>query len=98
MDWVDNYDWSLRSGKYERGTWENANECRVARHYVGYSKKEEEFYISLDYIQKHNYDLNTVVPKKKEPKKRLTKQEKMIADHICDAFDLVFYERSKERL
>ena len=88
MDWVDSYDWSLRSGKYERGTFESSAECKVARHFVGCSKDTEEFYISVDYIEKHNYDLNTVVPKEKEQK--LTKKEKMILDAFCKAFDKAF--------
>lgn len=96
MDWVDNYDWSLRSGKYEIGTWENADECMVSRHYVAYDPKDEEYYISVDYIELKKYDLNTVVPKKKEHKKRLTKKEKMYAEAICKFINKAFETHAKQ--
>ena len=88
MDWEDFYDFSLSSGKYEKGTWDYAAECKVARHYVS---KHAEYYISLDYIKAKNYDLNTVVPKPRKPRKpRLTEEEDLITKYLCEAFDNVF--------
>jgi len=94
MDWVDTYDWSLRSGKYEIGSFKNAEECKVARHYCGYAPRSDEFYIRLDYIEKKHYDLNTIVPKPR--KKRLTKKEKAFAKHICNGFDALFRAACKK--
>lgn len=92
MDWCDSYDWSLRSGKYKIGTFKNANECMVARHYFG--GPIQEFYIRVDYIKAKNYDLDTIVPKPR--KKRLSKKWQKLADHMVDAFDYAFrYEAEK---
>lgn len=35
MDWLDTYDFSLASGKYEKGTAERLDECIIAREYCG---------------------------------------------------------------
>lgn len=35
MDWLDTYDFSLASGKYEKGTDERLDECIIARKYCG---------------------------------------------------------------
>lgn len=93
MDWCDSYDWSLRSGKHKIGTFENANECMVARHYFG--GPIQEFFVRVDYIKAKNYDLDTIVPKPR--KKRLPKKWKKLADHMADAFDYAFrYEAKKD--
>jgi hypothetical protein len=57
MDWLDSYDWSLRSGKHKIGSWDNALECRVARHYCGWYPKDHEYYIRLDYAKAKGYEL-----------------------------------------
>lgn len=94
MGWCDSYDWSLRSGKYKVGTFENADECNVARNYFETYGKREEYYLRVEYIEKHNYDINTVVPKPRE--KRLTKKEKEFAKTFGDFFDALFKRMCEE--
>ena len=91
MGWYDLYDWSL--GKSKEGSWEYLDECIIARNF--FETPHPEYYVRLDYIEKKKYDLDTIVPKPR--KKRLSKRTKMIADHLCDAFDIVFRnEATKE--
>lgn len=90
MEWTDVYDWSLVKKEKDYNKW--LNECMVAR--VCWQGAPIEYYIRLDYIEKMNYDLNTIVSKPR--KKRLTKKEKIFADHLCQAFDYAFARYSQE--
>lgn len=99
MGWCDYYDWSLNNNLKitehtdEKVIWDNHHKCMVARCY--FETPQPEYWIRTDYIEKNNYDLNTVVPKPR--KKRMTKQEKMFCDAICAAFDSAFMQASKEK-
>ena len=73
MGWCDSYDWSLSSGKYKIGTIEYDCECEVARNCFETYGHREDYYLRLDYIEKYNYDINTIVPKPR--KKRLSKKK-----------------------
>lgn len=99
MGWSDWYDWSLNGNLEvveetpEDIAWDNLEICNVARKY--FETPEPEYWLRLDYIKSHNYDLDTIVPKPR--KKRLTKKEKKFAQLLCDAFDYAFREASKEQ-
>lgn len=91
MDWDDTYDWSLNGNakiKTEEQWWENKHKCMVARHYCD---RGEEFWIRLDYIQKNNYDLKTIVPKESEEKP--TK----LADVFAKALDEIFVKECQNK-
>lgn len=96
MGWNDAYDFSYDKRYQEKlhGGIENNSKyldrCMVARHF--FETPQPEYYIRVDYIWNNSYDLNTIVSKPKKPK--LTKKEKMIADHVCDAFDIVFRQQA----
>ena len=98
MGWNDAYDFSYDKHYQEKlcGGMEENHEylgrCKVARHF--FETPQPEYYIRVDYIWFHNYDLNTVVPKPRKKKPKLSKTEKMIVDHMCDAFDIIFRQEA----
>lgn len=92
MGWHDSYDWALNNNLEinkdtpEDVAWDNLDKCMVARCY--FETPQPEYWLRKDYIEANNYDIDTIVPKPKKP--RLTKREKAIVDHLCDAFDYAF--------
>ena len=94
MGWCDAYDFSLASKKYRKGSWEYLDECNVGRHY--FESPDQEYWIRIDYIEKHNYDLSTIVPE--EETKPLPKNLQILADHICDAIDYAFQQECMRNL
>lgn len=102
MGWNDAYDFSYDKRYKEKlygGLEHNSkylDRCMVARHFFEAPKREHEYYIRVDYIWDNDYDLNTIVPKKRNP--RLSRAMKKIADHMCDAFDIMFRQEALSQI
>ena len=59
MDWLDTYDFSLASGKYEKGTAERLDECIIARKYCDCG--EVEYYIKKTILHNHNKIMGSTI-------------------------------------
>lgn len=94
MGWCDLYDWSLADKEHEVGSLKYFEDCMVARNY--FETPNPEYYIRVDYIESNNYDLNTIVPKKR--KKKLTKKQKNFFENLCKAFDEIFEQEAKKEI